>query len=39
MVFKDGTPVATQVGALSKAQLASFVEPHLLIPRGSAAQR
>jgi|SRR6185295_846612 len=29
MVFKDGAPVATQVGALSKAQLASFLEPHL----------
>ena len=29
MVFKAGAPVATQVGALSKAQLASFVEPHL----------
>jgi thioredoxin 1 len=29
MVFKDGVPVAIQVGALSKAQLAAFVEPHL----------
>src|SRR5512143_1364228 len=29
MVFKGGAPVATQVGALSKAQLAAFVEPHL----------
>ena len=29
MMFKDGAPVATQVGALSKAQLAAFVEPHL----------
>ena len=38
MLFKDGTPVATQVGALSKAQLATFVEPHLQTPqRGTAA--
>src|SRR5512139_4125541 len=29
MLFKDGAPVATQVGALSSTQLASFVEPHL----------
>jgi thioredoxin 1 len=29
MLFKDGVPVATQVGALSRTQLASFVEPHL----------
>ena len=29
MLFKEGVPVATQVGALSKAQLASFLEPHL----------
>lgn len=26
IVFKDGKPVATQVGALPKAQLAAFVE-------------
>jgi thioredoxin 1 len=37
MVFKDGVPVATQVGALSKAQLASFVEPHLTEPERIAA--
>jgi len=36
MVFKDGAPVATQVGALSKAQLASFVEPHLSAPSSLA---
>ena len=29
MLFKDGQPVATRVGALSKAQLASFIEEHL----------
>ena len=29
MLFKGGAPVATHVGALSKSQLASFVEPHL----------
>ena len=38
MLFKDGAPVATQVGALSKAQLASFVEPHLSTPGRRAAQ-
>lgn len=38
MVFKDGTPVATQVGALSKSQLAAFVEPHLTTPDRRAAQ-
>jgi thioredoxin 1 len=36
MLFKDGAPVATQVGALSRTQLASFVEPHLEQPRGGA---
>jgi thioredoxin 1 len=29
MLFKDGQPVATRVGALSKAQLASFIEENL----------
>ena len=29
MLFKDGAPVATQVGGLSKTQLAAFLEPHL----------
>jgi thioredoxin 1 len=29
MLFKDGKPVATQVGALSKAQLTAFIENHL----------
>jgi len=29
ILFKHGQPVATKVGALSKAQLAAFVEPHL----------
>jgi len=38
MVFKDGVPVATQVGAISKAQLASFVEPHLATPERIAAR-
>ncbi len=38
MVFKDGVPVATQVGALSKTQLASFVEPHLATPGRRAAR-
>jgi len=38
MVFKGGAPVATQVGALSKAQLASFVEPHLGTPERSATR-
>ncbi|MEO8466347.1 MAG: thioredoxin [Gammaproteobacteria bacterium] len=39
MLFKGGVPVATQVGALSKAQLALFVEPHLATPELVAAQR
>jgi thioredoxin 1 len=29
MLFKNGQPVATKVGALSKAQLTAFVEDHL----------
>ena len=29
MLFKNGQPVATKVGALSKAQLATFIEEHL----------
>jgi thioredoxin 1 len=29
ILFKDGAPAATQVGAVAKAQLASFVTPHL----------
>jgi thioredoxin 1 len=29
MLFRDGQPVATQVGALSKAQLATFIESNL----------
>ncbi|HEU4617800.1 MAG TPA: thioredoxin [Gammaproteobacteria bacterium] len=29
MLFRDGVPVATQVGALNRSQLAAFVESHL----------
>ena len=29
MLFKDGLPVATKVGALSKSQLAAFIETNL----------
>jgi thioredoxin 1 len=29
MLFKDGQLAATKVGALSKTQLAAFIEPHL----------
>ena len=29
MIFKDGQLAATKVGALSKAQLASFIDEHL----------
>ena len=30
ILFKDGKPAATQVGAVHKAQLAAFVTPHLV---------
>lgn len=29
LLFKDGVPVATQIGALSKTQLAAFIEGNL----------
>ncbi|HVY80311.1 MAG TPA: thioredoxin TrxA [Steroidobacteraceae bacterium] len=29
MLFKDGRPVATKIGALSKSQLMAFIEDHL----------
>ncbi len=29
MLFKDGKPIATQVGAVSKAQLAAFIDAHI----------
>jgi thioredoxin 1 len=29
MIFKGGQLAATKVGALSKAQLTAFIEPHL----------
>ena len=29
ILFKDGKPAATQVGAVHKAQLSAFVTPHL----------
>jgi thioredoxin-like negative regulator of GroEL len=29
MLFKDGQPIATHVGSLSKAQLATFIEKHV----------
>ena len=29
MLFKDGQPVATQVGAVSKSQLAAFIEANI----------
>jgi thioredoxin 1 len=29
MLFKDGQPVATQVGAVSRAQLSAFIEANL----------
>lgn len=31
ILFKNGAPAATQVGAVAKAQLAAFVAPHLNI--------
>ncbi len=29
MLFKDGKPIATQVGAVSKAQLAAFIDNNI----------
>jgi thioredoxin 1 len=29
MLFKDGKPVATKVGALSRSQLSAFIEEHI----------
>jgi thioredoxin-like negative regulator of GroEL len=29
MLFKDGHPVATQVGALNKSQLSAFIDSNL----------
>jgi thioredoxin 1 len=29
MLFKDGHPVATKVGALNKSQLSAFIDSHL----------
>ena len=31
ILFKDGAPAATQVGAVAKAQLAAFVAPHVTV--------
>ena len=31
ILFKDGVPAATQVGAVHKAQLTAFVTPHLTV--------
>lgn len=32
MLFKDGQPLATQVGSLSKSQLGAFLNKHILPP-------
>jgi len=37
MLFKDGKLAATQVGALSKAQLAAFIDTHLQSDSSAAA--
>lgn len=29
ILFKDGKPAATQVGAVAKVQLAAFINPHI----------
>jgi thioredoxin 1 len=29
ILFKDGKPAATQVGAVAKAQLTAFINPHI----------
>ena len=31
ILFKDGKPAATQVGAVAKAQLAAFLNPHIQV--------
>ncbi len=31
ILFKDGKPAATQVGALSKAQFSAFLNPHIQV--------
>ncbi|WP_020649329.1 MULTISPECIES: thioredoxin [Solimonas] len=31
ILFKNGAPAATQVGAVHKAQLAAFVAPHITV--------
>lgn len=31
ILFKDGQPAATQVGAVHKAQLTAFVTPHMTV--------
>ena len=31
ILFKDGKPAATQVGAVAKAQLAAFLNPHVQV--------
>lgn len=38
MLFKNGAPVATHVGTLSKAQLARLIEPHLEDERSSGVE-
>jgi thioredoxin len=38
MLFKNGAPVATHVGTLSKAQLARLIEPHLEAERSSGVE-
>jgi thioredoxin 1 len=37
MLFKDGQPVATHVGSLSKAQLTTFIDKHVPSAAANAA--
>ena len=32
MIFKDGAPIATHVGSLSKGQLEAFIDKHVRVP-------
>jgi thioredoxin 1 len=37
MFFRDGVPIATHVGSLSKSQLEAFIDKHVVTPAAKAA--